>query len=134
MRFGFVTGFTEHLQNVTTNKNDSLTQLHAQKITVTTYTTHNVFSVFTSRCPVAGSNSGRSPSSGFPTYRRPQLPASHFSQLHLSTGSTDSTTQSQSQVKVKVTVRLAIYRQSVRPGAKPLETFLVCLSGAVLSP
>jgi hypothetical protein len=34
--FGLVIGFTEHLQNVTTNNYDSLTELHTPKITVTT--------------------------------------------------------------------------------------------------
>jgi hypothetical protein len=34
--FGLVIGFIEHLQNVTTNNYDSLTELHAPKITVTT--------------------------------------------------------------------------------------------------
>jgi hypothetical protein len=36
---------------------------------------------------VAASNSGRSPSFGFPNCPRPQLPASHLSQRQLSTGS-----------------------------------------------
>jgi hypothetical protein len=34
--------------------------------------------VFTSRCSVAASNSGRSASSEFPNYPRPQLPASQI--------------------------------------------------------
>jgi hypothetical protein len=34
--FGKVIGSTEHLQNVTTNNYDSLTELHNPKITVTT--------------------------------------------------------------------------------------------------
>jgi hypothetical protein len=42
--------------------------------------THTYTSVhshlFTSRCSVAASNSGRSPYSGFPNYTWPQLPAS----------------------------------------------------------
>jgi hypothetical protein len=33
---GLVIGFIEHLQNVTTNKHDSLTELHTLKIAVTT--------------------------------------------------------------------------------------------------
>jgi hypothetical protein len=48
--------------------------------------TYNVFSVFSNRCLVAASNDGRRPaSSGFPNCPRPQLPASHFLQLQLST-------------------------------------------------
>jgi hypothetical protein len=35
--------------------------------------------VFTSQCLVSASNSGRSPSSGFPNCPQPQLPASHNS-------------------------------------------------------
>jgi hypothetical protein len=54
------------------------------------YNTHKVFSFFTSRCLVAASNGGRSVSSGFPNYPRLHLPASLFSQLRLSTDSTDS--------------------------------------------
>jgi hypothetical protein len=34
--FGLVIGFIEHLQNVTTNNYDSLTELHTPEITVTT--------------------------------------------------------------------------------------------------
>jgi hypothetical protein len=74
------------------------------------YSTHKAFSVFTIRCLVAVSNSGSSSSSGFPNCPRPQLPASYFSQPQLST-----------QLKVKVTLQLAVYRQSVRLSAKPLE-------------
>jgi hypothetical protein len=44
------------------------------------YTHTSVHShVFISRCSVAASNGGRSPSSGFPNCPRPQLPASHSS-------------------------------------------------------
>jgi hypothetical protein len=49
------------------------------------YSTYKVFSIFTSHCLVAPSSSGRSTSSEFPNCPRPQLPASHFSQLQLST-------------------------------------------------
>jgi hypothetical protein len=52
---------------------------HARARTHThTHTHTSVYShVFTSRCLVATSNGGRSPSSGFPNCPRPQLPASH---------------------------------------------------------
>jgi hypothetical protein len=72
-----VIGFIEHLQNVTTNNYDSFTELHTLKITVTTYSTHNVFLVFLSRCFVAASKGGCSHSSGFMNCPRPQLPASN---------------------------------------------------------
>jgi hypothetical protein len=36
LRFGLVIGYTEHLQNVTTNNYDSLTELHTPKITIIT--------------------------------------------------------------------------------------------------
>jgi hypothetical protein len=36
MGFGLVIGFFEHLQSVTTNSYDSLTELHNLKVTVTT--------------------------------------------------------------------------------------------------
>jgi hypothetical protein len=49
------------------------------------YSTHNVCSVFTSRCLVAAFNGGRSSYSGLPNCPRRQLPAFHFSQLQLST-------------------------------------------------
>jgi hypothetical protein len=53
------------------------------------YNTHEVFLSLTSRCLVAASNGGRSPSSSFPNCPRPQLPASsYFSRLQLSTDST----------------------------------------------
>jgi hypothetical protein len=57
------------------------------------YSIHKVFSMFSDCCLVSASNIGRSPSSGFPNCPRPQLPASHFSQLELSTDS--ATAQSQ---------------------------------------
>jgi hypothetical protein len=44
-------------------------------ITHTLYSVHS--HVFTSRCSVAASNGGRSPSSGFLNYPRPKLSASH---------------------------------------------------------
>jgi hypothetical protein len=73
-----VTGI-ERLQNVTTYNRNSLTELHTPNITAAT--AHISSSVFTRRCLVAASNGGRSRSSGFPNCPRPQLPASHFSQL-----------------------------------------------------
>jgi hypothetical protein len=78
-RFGLVIGFTEHFQKVTTNNHDSSIVLHTQKITVTT--SHIKSSVFTTRCLVAASNDGRSPSFVFPNCPQPQFSASHFSQL-----------------------------------------------------
>jgi hypothetical protein len=81
--FGLVGGFIERLQNAATNNYGRLTELHTPKMT--TATAHIKSSqFFTSRCLVAAFNGGRSRSSGFPNCPRPQLPASHFSQLHLS--------------------------------------------------
>jgi hypothetical protein len=85
---------------VTTNHYDSLTEFFQR----CNWSTYKVFSVFTSRCLVAASNGGLFPSSGFPNCLRPQLPASHFSQLQLSTDSTNSTQ------KVEVMWRLTISR------------------------
>jgi hypothetical protein len=81
------------LQNVTTNNYDSLIELHTPNITANA--AHIKSSVFTSRCFVAASNGGRTPSSGFPNSPRPQLLASHFSKLRVSAVS--ATTQSQSR-------------------------------------
>jgi hypothetical protein len=89
------TGFIGHLQNITTNNYGSLTELHTLKITVTTAHIKS-YLVFSSRCLVAVSNGGRSPSSGFPNCPRPQLPASHFSQLQLSTDSIVTQSQNRS--------------------------------------
>jgi hypothetical protein len=58
-------------------------------LTERNYSTQKVFSIFPSRCFVAASNSGRSPSR-FPNCPRPQLPASKFSRLQLSTDSPKS--------------------------------------------
>jgi hypothetical protein len=63
-----------------------------------------VFTVFSSRCWVAVSNGGRSTYSGFPKYLQLQL-------QQLSTHC----------LRIRVTLRLAVYRQSVHLGAKPLE-------------
>jgi hypothetical protein len=66
--------------------------------TIHYYTHTSVHShVFISRCLVAASNGGRSPSSGFPNYTRPQLSASHSNssqRLNLSSFLTDWLTQS----------------------------------------
>jgi hypothetical protein len=94
--FRLVIGLIERLQNVTTNNYDSLTEFTHSK---GNYNTQIVFSVFISRCLVAASSCGRSPSSGFPNCPRPQLPASRFSHLHLST-----------QVKVKFMLRPTVSR------------------------
>jgi hypothetical protein len=63
-----------------------------------THTHTNVHShVFTCRCSVAASNLGCSPSSGFPKFSRPQLPASHGNnsqRLNLSSSLTDWLIQS----------------------------------------
>jgi hypothetical protein len=72
--------------------NDSLTELHTPKITVTT--THRNSSVFTSRCLVSFSNGWRTSSSGLPNCLEPQLPASNFSKLQLSSDSTNHWTTS----------------------------------------
>jgi hypothetical protein len=48
MWFGLVTGFTEHLQNVTTNNYDILTELHTPKITISQCTTVYYLSFLTS--------------------------------------------------------------------------------------
>jgi hypothetical protein len=82
-----VIGLIENLQNVTTNNYDSFTEFTHPKDNCN-YNTPIVFLVFISRCLVAVFNGGRSPSSGFPNSPRPQQPASHFSQLQLSTDST----------------------------------------------
>jgi hypothetical protein len=70
------------------------------QVTVTHTHTHSHTSVhshvISSRCSVAASNSGRSPSSGFPNYPRRQLPSSHSkSSQRLNLGSlTQSLTKS----------------------------------------
>jgi hypothetical protein len=66
---------------VSTINYDSLTELHTPNITVTT--AHKVFSGFTSRCLVAASNGGISPSSGFPNC--PRASATSFSLLTTAT-------------------------------------------------
>jgi hypothetical protein len=90
--------------------------------------THTIVSTVTSSLPLLGSgfNGRRSSSSGFPNYPRPQLPASNSKSsqwLSRSSSLTDSLTNSTdcNKVKVKTTLRQAVYRQSVRLGAKPLE-------------
>jgi hypothetical protein len=98
---------------VSTNNYDSLTS-QTPKITVTTACIKSSPSS-SSRCLVAVSNGGSSPSSKFSNCPRPQLPTSHNCNPQLT-----------QQVKVKVTLRLAVYRQSVRLGAKPLEDHDPC--------
>jgi hypothetical protein len=87
--------YCTRIQLATTNNYDNLTKLHAPTISVTI--AHKVFSVFTSRYLLTASNGGRSPLCEFPNYPRTHLPASHFSQMQLSTDSITTQGQSQSQ-------------------------------------
>jgi hypothetical protein len=71
------------------------------------YSTHDVFSVFTSRLLSSSFWKRTFPSSGFPNCLQPQLPASHFSQSQLSTQPTcqsnSKSSQDRSQSKRYVT-------------------------------
>jgi hypothetical protein len=95
-RFWLITGFIGHLQNVTTNNYVSATELHIPHVIAAK--THEVFTVSISCCLVADSNCGRSSSPGFST-----------------------ATQYSLNFEFWVTLQLAVYRQLVRLGAKPLE-------------
>jgi hypothetical protein len=73
------------------------TWLHLQ-YTITHNSVHS--HVFTSRCSVPASNGGRSASSGYPNYSRPQLPASqskNSQRLNLSSSLTHSLTNQLTQ-------------------------------------
>jgi hypothetical protein len=96
---------------VTTNNYENLTELYNVK-DYCNYSTHKVFSVFTSCCLVAASNGWRSPSSGFSNFSRSQLPLSHISQLQLSADSINN-----SKSKSKFILRLTVSR-SVCLGVK----------------
>jgi hypothetical protein len=67
----------EILRLVTTSNDYAFTVLHTSQITIGHARSSQSVTVFTSRCLVASSNGGRSPSSGLPNCPRPQLPASH---------------------------------------------------------
>jgi hypothetical protein len=60
-------GFTDHLQIVTTSNYSAMANLHTLQIT-RARTKSSQSAVFTSRCLVATSNSGRSPYYGFSNY------------------------------------------------------------------
>jgi hypothetical protein len=77
MGFKLVSGFIELLKLIITSKAYALTVLHTSQIAIGHIRSSKFVTVFTSSCLVAASNSGRSPSSGFPNYPPPQLPASH---------------------------------------------------------
>jgi hypothetical protein len=72
-----VIGFIELLQLVTTSKDYAPTVLQTSHITIGHTRSSQSVRIFTSRCLIAGSNVGCSPSSGFRNYPRTQLPASH---------------------------------------------------------
>jgi hypothetical protein len=71
------------------------------------------FTAFTSRYLVAASNGGRSSASEFPNCPRPQLTVHIYHNCK---------SQLKVKVKARVTLQLAVYHQSVRFGANPLET------------
>jgi hypothetical protein len=87
------------------------------------YSTHKVFSVFIGRCLTAASNGKRSPCSGFRNCPRPQLPASHFSQLQLSIDSTNNT-----KLKSKLRYDRRLVGQSVSVSITHLGPKIRCLS------
>jgi hypothetical protein len=60
--------------------------------------------VFTSRCWVAAFNGGRSLSSGFPKYPRPQLPASQSNRLQLRNLSSPLTNSVTNSTKLSVLI------------------------------
>jgi hypothetical protein len=82
---------------------------------VTTFHTRSSKSVtvFTSRCLVAASNSG------FPNC--PHSSATSFSQQQLTKLNRSSPLTNWLRVRVRVTLRLSVYRQSVRLGANHFE-------------
>jgi hypothetical protein len=78
MESGLVIAFIELLQPVNTSKDYAITFLHASQITVEHTRSSQSVTLFTSRCLVAASNGGPSPSSGFPKCPQPHLSASHI--------------------------------------------------------
>jgi hypothetical protein len=103
------------LENVTTNNYDSLTQLHTPK-TIVNYSTHNVFSVFTSRCFAAASTADVPLPLGSRTVPRLsyQLLTSH-------------SCNSQLTQQVRVALRLAVYRLILAPSPLRPTTIIVFL-------
>jgi hypothetical protein len=119
-----VTGFTEHIQNVTANNYSSLTVTHSKDHC--NYGTHKAFSVFTSRCVVVASNGGRCPWSGFPNCARPQLPTSHNSNSQLK--SKTELYYDRQSVGQSVLVSSCIW--GLRPDFYYCQTLRPCSSGA----
>jgi hypothetical protein len=74
------------------------------------------------RCLVAASNCGRSPSSGSPNCPRPQLPAPGGNSSQWPNRSSFLTHSHNNRLQQSQSQSEAVYRQSVRLGAKPLET------------
>jgi hypothetical protein len=95
-----------------------ITHYYISQITVGHTRSSESVTVFASRCLVAASNSGPSLSFGVPKYPRPQLSASHSNCSQWMNPSRYLT----NSVRVSVNLWLAVYRQSVHLGAKPLET------------
>jgi hypothetical protein len=79
----WVIGFIEPLQLITISKDHALTALHTSQITTGHTRSSQSVTVFTSRCLVAVSNSGRSPSSRFPNCPWSQVPASQSNSSQL---------------------------------------------------
>jgi hypothetical protein len=68
-QFGFVIGFIEHLQIVTTSNYSAIANSHTLQF-ITARSKSSQSAVFNSRCLVTASNDGRSPYSVFPNYPR----------------------------------------------------------------
>jgi hypothetical protein len=119
------------------------TRYYTSHITIAHIGSSQSATVFASRCLVAASNSGRSPSSEFPNCPRARLPISHTNSsqlLSLSSALSHSLTHQPTHsslivwlltnwltncnkvnVKIRTTLRLAVYRCSVRLAVKHLE-------------
>jgi hypothetical protein len=77
MGFGLEIGFIELTQLKITSKDYVLTVLHTSQITIGHNRSSQSITLCTSRCLIASSNSGRSPSFGFLKCPWPQLSVPH---------------------------------------------------------
>jgi hypothetical protein len=78
-RLDLLLDLLDSYRSVTTSNYNRFTNSHTLQFTTEHTRSSQLVTVFSSRCLVAAYNKGCSPSSGFPNYPRPQLPASNSS-------------------------------------------------------